>query len=188
MEPLKHVKAEDRAGIRILLTQEATTARMSRQGAISGFAPVPSQIEDYWVLNLGWGRGVGLAYGVPYLIEVISGSAPNRFLSALTSGFALAKAWGCSLTLLRGLRRTCLVRLPGLPLSRPIPLKEGTSMMFIERSQINVRDGAVVDVGAAGMRTPVRRRRYCLSDTGNLRWRLSRCHSARLPDRIRDQT
>jgi len=43
--------------------------------------------------------------------------------------------------------------MPGLPPPRPIPLKERASLVFIERAQIDVLDGAFVVVDATGGRT-----------------------------------
>jgi len=45
--------------------------------------------------------------------------------------------------------------LPGLPPPKPIPLKERAAMVFIERAQIDVRDGACVAIDAEGMRTHI---------------------------------
>ncbi len=43
--------------------------------------------------------------------------------------------------------------MPGLLLPRPIPLKERASLVFLERAQIDVLDGAFVVVDAEGGRT-----------------------------------
>ena len=43
--------------------------------------------------------------------------------------------------------------LPGLPPPRPIPLKERSSIVFVERGRIDVLDGAFVVVDATGVRT-----------------------------------
>lgn len=45
--------------------------------------------------------------------------------------------------------------LPGLPPPRPIPIKERSSLVFVERGQIDVLDGAFVVVDARGIRTHV---------------------------------
>ena len=42
--------------------------------------------------------------------------------------------------------------LPGLPPPRPIPLKDRASLVFVERAQLDVRDGAFVAVDADGTR------------------------------------
>ena len=42
--------------------------------------------------------------------------------------------------------------LPGLPPPKPVPLKERAAMVFVERAQIDVRDGAFVAIDAEGMR------------------------------------
>lgn len=45
--------------------------------------------------------------------------------------------------------------LPGLPPPKPIPLKERAAMVFVERAQIDVKDGAFVAIDADGMRTHI---------------------------------
>jgi CRISPR-associated protein Cas1 len=45
--------------------------------------------------------------------------------------------------------------LPGLPPPRPIPLKDRASLMFIERAQLDVLDGAFVAVASDGTRTHI---------------------------------
>ena len=45
--------------------------------------------------------------------------------------------------------------LPGLPPPKQIPLKERVAMVFVERAQIDVRDGACVAVDADGTRTHI---------------------------------
>jgi CRISPR-associated protein Cas1 len=45
--------------------------------------------------------------------------------------------------------------LPGLAPPRPIPLKERSSILFVEKGQIDVLDGAFVVVDATGIRTHV---------------------------------
>ena len=45
--------------------------------------------------------------------------------------------------------------LPGLPPPKPIPLKERAAMVFVERAQIDVKDGACVAVDADGTRTHI---------------------------------
>ena len=75
-------------------------------------------------------------------------SDPDLFLAAVRRGFGRAKALGCGLMLIRAPE----VSLPGLPPPRPIPLKDRASIVFVEKGQIDVLDGAFV-VG--------RRRRAC---------------------------
>ncbi|MCG8559641.1 MAG: subtype I-E CRISPR-associated endonuclease Cas1, partial [Hyphomicrobiales bacterium] len=43
----------------------------------------------------------------------------------------------------------------GLPPPRPIPLKERASIVFVERGQLDVLDGAFVMVDAGGVRTHI---------------------------------
>ncbi len=45
--------------------------------------------------------------------------------------------------------------LPGLPPPKPIPLRERAAMVFVERAQIDVKDGAFVAIDAEGMRTHI---------------------------------
>lgn len=45
--------------------------------------------------------------------------------------------------------------LPGLPPPRPIPLRERASLVFVERAQLDVIDGAFVAVNADGTRTHI---------------------------------
>lgn len=45
--------------------------------------------------------------------------------------------------------------LPGLPPPRPIPIKERASILFIERGQLDVGDGAFVVVDKLGVRTVI---------------------------------
>lgn len=45
--------------------------------------------------------------------------------------------------------------LPGLPPPRPIPLKERSSIIFVERAQIDVIDGAFVALDSGGVRTHI---------------------------------
>ena len=47
------------------------------------------------------------------------------------------------------------MNLPGLPPPKPIPLKERAAMVFVERAQIDVRDGACVAIDADGVRTHI---------------------------------
>ena len=44
---------------------------------------------------------------------------------------------------------------PGLPPARPIPLKDRASLVFVERAQLDVQDGAFVAVNADGTRTHI---------------------------------
>lgn len=43
--------------------------------------------------------------------------------------------------------------MPGLPPARPIPLKDRASLVFVERAQLDVDDGAFVAIDAEGTRT-----------------------------------
>jgi CRISPR-associated protein Cas1 len=45
--------------------------------------------------------------------------------------------------------------LPGLPPPRPIPLKDRATLVFVERAQLDVDDGAFVAVNADGTRTHI---------------------------------
>lgn len=45
--------------------------------------------------------------------------------------------------------------LPGLPPPRPIPMKDRSTLVFVERAQLDVADGAFVAVNADGMRTQI---------------------------------
>lgn len=45
--------------------------------------------------------------------------------------------------------------LPGLAPPKPIPLKDRSSIIFLERSQIDVQDGAFVTIDVSGVRTHV---------------------------------
>ena len=45
--------------------------------------------------------------------------------------------------------------LPGLPPVRPIPLKDRAQLVFVERAQLDVSDGAFVAVNADGTRTHI---------------------------------
>ena len=44
------------------------------------------------------------------------------------------------------------LKLPGLPPPKPIPLKERASVVFVERAQIDVKDGAFVAIDTKGSR------------------------------------
>jgi len=44
---------------------------------------------------------------------------------------------------------------PGLPPPKPIPLKDRASLVFVERAQLDVQDGAFVAVNADGTRTQI---------------------------------
>ena len=45
--------------------------------------------------------------------------------------------------------------IPGLPPPKPIPLKERAALVFVERAQIDVKDGAFVAIAADGRRTHI---------------------------------
>lgn len=45
--------------------------------------------------------------------------------------------------------------LPGLPPPRPIPMKDRSTLVFVERAQLDVADGAFVAVNADGTRTQI---------------------------------
>lgn len=45
--------------------------------------------------------------------------------------------------------------LPGLPPPRPIPLKDRAGLVFVEKAQLDVQDGAFVAVNADGTRTQI---------------------------------
>lgn len=45
--------------------------------------------------------------------------------------------------------------IPGLPPPKPIPLKDRASLVFVERAQLDVQDGAFVAVNADGTRTHI---------------------------------
>lgn len=45
--------------------------------------------------------------------------------------------------------------LPGLPPPRPIPIKERSSIVFVEKGQIDVQDGAFVVIDVDGVRTHI---------------------------------
>ena len=58
------------------------------------------------------------------------------------------------------------VTLPGLPPPKPIPLKERAALVFVERAQIDVLDGAFVAIDADGVRDAHPSRRHCVLDAG----------------------
>ncbi len=45
--------------------------------------------------------------------------------------------------------------IPGLPPPKPIPLKDRASLVFVERAQLDVQDGAFVAINADGTRTHI---------------------------------
>lgn len=45
--------------------------------------------------------------------------------------------------------------IPGLPPPKPIPLKDRSQLVFVEKAQLDVRDGAFVAVNADGTRTAI---------------------------------
>ena len=45
--------------------------------------------------------------------------------------------------------------IPGLPSPKPMPLKQRAALVFVERAQIDVADGAFVALEANGMRTHI---------------------------------
>ena len=45
--------------------------------------------------------------------------------------------------------------IPGLPPPKPIPLKDRSSLVFVERAQLDVKDGAFVAINADGTRTHI---------------------------------
>lgn len=45
--------------------------------------------------------------------------------------------------------------IPGLPPPKPIPMKDRASLVFVERAQLDVQDGAFVAVNADGTRTQI---------------------------------
>lgn len=45
--------------------------------------------------------------------------------------------------------------MPGLPPPRPIPMKDRSTLVFVERAQLDVADGAFVAVNADGTRTQI---------------------------------
>jgi hypothetical protein len=47
------------------------------------------------------------------------------------------------------------VAIPGLPPPRPIPLKDRSSIIFIQRGNVDVLDGAFVVVDKTGVRTHI---------------------------------
>lgn len=47
------------------------------------------------------------------------------------------------------------MRLPGLPPPRPIPMKDRSTLVFVERAQLDVADDAFVAVNADGTRTQI---------------------------------
>ena len=47
------------------------------------------------------------------------------------------------------------VTIPGLPPPKPIPLKERAALVFVERAQVDVLDGAFVAINAEGVRTHI---------------------------------
>jgi CRISPR-associated protein Cas1 len=48
-----------------------------------------------------------------------------------------------------------MAEVPGLPPPRPIPLKDRSALVFVERAQLDVIDGAFVAVDANGVRTHI---------------------------------
>lgn len=48
-----------------------------------------------------------------------------------------------------------MAEIPGLPPPRPIPLKDRASLVFVERAQLDVDDGAFVAIDADGIRTHI---------------------------------
>ena len=52
----------------------------------------------------------------------------------------------------------------GLPPPRPIPIKDRSSILFIEKGNVDVLDGAFVVVDKNGVRTHIPDRWSCLSD------------------------
>jgi len=45
--------------------------------------------------------------------------------------------------------------MPGLPPPRPMPLRERVSILFVERTRLDVLDGAFVQVDEVGIRTHI---------------------------------
>lgn len=73
---------------------------------------------------------------------------PVLFLQALRSGLGKSKALGCGLLMIKRGN-------DGFYPLNPIPLKDRTSMVFLQYGQIDVIDGAFVLVDKTGIRTHI---------------------------------
>jgi len=79
---------------------------------------------------------------------VLAVTDPQRFLERIAEGFGRARAFGHGLLLIRRVWSATMAPspavLPGLAPPKPIPMKERSSIVFIEYGQIDVVDGAFV--------------------------------------------
>lgn len=110
MDLLKDTAKEKRAAQRMEKAQQAGESWLARQGALKGFAPCQTVVEDYRVLrvprgNVRTSRGGEMTHGILDLSGVVEVTDPAAFVSALASGFGRAKAFGCGLMLIRRVPR-----------------------------------------------------------------------------------
>ena len=93
-----------RAAARPTIAAQAGSDWMARLGAVHGFEPLETIVEDYRVVALPGHRGRRKGqpqFGVLELKGVLKVTDPATFITRLGAGFGRAKAFGCGLMLIR---------------------------------------------------------------------------------------
>ncbi len=102
MEQLHEIEPKHRAEQRLKLAESAANDWMNRQAETRGFILRSLTVEDYRTIRIKRGQGNKRAvHGILDLRGTLDVDDPNTFLSALSTGFGRAKAWGCGLMLIR---------------------------------------------------------------------------------------
>ncbi|MCY4050193.1 MAG: type I-E CRISPR-associated protein Cas6/Cse3/CasE [Gammaproteobacteria bacterium] len=102
MELLHEIEPKHRAEQRLKLADRAASDWMNRQSETRGFVLRSLTVEDYHTIRIKRGPGNNKAvHGILDLRGTLDIDDPDTFLSALSTGFGRAKAWGCGLMLIR---------------------------------------------------------------------------------------
>lgn len=105
MDRLKPIPKGERAPVRDAMAREATLAWLERQGERSGFALSPGEngfrVDGYDQVKLPRRGKEPVEFSRLDIEGVLSVVDPTAFMTALTTGFGKAKAFGCGLMLIR---------------------------------------------------------------------------------------
>ena len=157
MAVLNAIPKDERAERRKEIIQSEGLAWLRRQGAAAGFDFDDGGIavDGYEPLTIR-GNAQECAEAERHRIRRDADvREPEIFLAKLARGFGRGKAFGLGLMLVRRPPRMSGAALPGLPPPRPIPLKDRSSIIFIEKGNVDVLDGAFVVVDKNGIRTHI---------------------------------
>ena len=156
MDALRVLANGERSAQRQALVQREGTAWLGRQAKRCGFAVDPTEVsaEGYRQIRVARGRGrAPMRFSSLDLSGILTVQDSGLLLKAITRGFGAARAFGCGLMLVEAAVKAVNTRpTPGATPPKPIPIKDRASILFVEKGQLDVLDGAFVLVDGEGVR------------------------------------